>query len=531
MNKIGFKNFRRFQNFPAIEYNGITFLVGRNNAGKSTLVKAILLLDNYLKSSDYKHFSFGNNVLEDANIVTFGRAKNINSDSDTIEFTYQLENYLIEIIVTGENDKSFANVFKLCVNDIQEGLTFTFDFPSNIINIKKNYGTSRVSMNLEPILELELEIDDLQIHLNETKLKKTSKEYIELITLLDNLRKKRDDLSNNIETNSKPKQTFDLSADFSNNLSLVEIVTEAIRDIRYRYKEAFKSIQEGSEASAEFEDLRAFKEVDPVFIESSFSQFDTLIKDFSVAYLGACSTKQSALFAIRDKNNALAQAIHEYVQLGIKKGEEEHLFVISWMNEFEIGSDFEIKLFAGEAYEVIVTSNDTKIQLADKGMGSIQAMLLIVRLACVIKRLKNDNERLAIYKHENGFRSDGNYRILDKTTVIIEEPELNLHPALQSRITDLLYFTNQKFNIDFIIETHSEYMLRRSQVLVLKDDLSLSELSSNPFKAYYFDNNSQPYSLHYNSDGTFDKNFGKGFFDEASGSTLELIKLKRQKLS
>ena len=77
MNKIGFKNFRRFQDFPAIEYSGITFLVGRNNAGKSTLVKAILLLDNYLKSSDYKHLSFGNNVLEDANIVTFGRAKNM----------------------------------------------------------------------------------------------------------------------------------------------------------------------------------------------------------------------------------------------------------------------------------------------------------------------------------------------------------------------------------------------------------------------------------------------------------------------
>ena len=40
MNSIGFKNFRRFQNFPEIDLGDITILVGGNNAGKSTLVKA-----------------------------------------------------------------------------------------------------------------------------------------------------------------------------------------------------------------------------------------------------------------------------------------------------------------------------------------------------------------------------------------------------------------------------------------------------------------------------------------------------------
>ncbi len=44
MNKIGFKNFRRFIEFKPIEFNNITFLVGRNNSGKSTLVKAFLLI-------------------------------------------------------------------------------------------------------------------------------------------------------------------------------------------------------------------------------------------------------------------------------------------------------------------------------------------------------------------------------------------------------------------------------------------------------------------------------------------------------
>ncbi len=44
--KIGFKNFRRFKDFPMIELGGCTFLVGPNNSGKSTLLKAIVHVEN-----------------------------------------------------------------------------------------------------------------------------------------------------------------------------------------------------------------------------------------------------------------------------------------------------------------------------------------------------------------------------------------------------------------------------------------------------------------------------------------------------
>ena len=90
MNSIGFKNFRRFESFNPLEYGGITFLVGRNNAGKSTLVKALLLIDNYFKSGNTDSFSFGNNVLEDANIVTYGRAKNNQAKENYILFTQKI---------------------------------------------------------------------------------------------------------------------------------------------------------------------------------------------------------------------------------------------------------------------------------------------------------------------------------------------------------------------------------------------------------------------------------------------------------
>ena len=40
MKAIGFKNFRKFEDFPIMEMGDITMFVGGNNSGKSTTVKA-----------------------------------------------------------------------------------------------------------------------------------------------------------------------------------------------------------------------------------------------------------------------------------------------------------------------------------------------------------------------------------------------------------------------------------------------------------------------------------------------------------
>ena len=75
MKSIGFKNFRRFDNFPSLELGEITLMVGGNNSGKSTLVKSILLTLDYLRTQQGDKMYFDKNTLNDVNIVTFGRAR------------------------------------------------------------------------------------------------------------------------------------------------------------------------------------------------------------------------------------------------------------------------------------------------------------------------------------------------------------------------------------------------------------------------------------------------------------------------
>jgi len=111
-------------------------------------------------------------------------------------------------------------------------------------------------------------------------------------------------------------------------------------------------------------------------------------------------------------------------------------------------------------------------------------------------------------------------------TVLLEEPEQNLHPALQSKLADLLHYVNKNYNVRFIVETHSEYLIRKSQVIVAEENFADNkELhEKNCFKVYYLPNNGiEPYEMEYRTDGCFKNDFGEGFYDEAENLAFKVL--------
>jgi hypothetical protein len=107
--------------------------------------------------------------------------------------------------------------------------------------------------------------------------------------------------------------------------------------------------------------------------------------------------------------------------------------------------------------------------------------------------------------------------------LIIEDPECHLYPATQSLLADMFYEAYNDYGIHFIVETHSEYLIRESQVLVARkvynQPLEEEVGEECPFATYYVPDKSEgkpPYSLRYRKDGRFRDTFGEGFYDVAA---------------
>jgi len=197
MNKIGFKNFRKFVEFTPLEYGGITFLVGRNNAGKSTMVKALLLMIDYLKADRINTFSFNQNNIEDVNIVTFERALNKDArknKDEFISFKLLLDDFEFNLTVTGLDDSTEVKVMSLEIENISNGFKFIIKPQVNLIELTTtNVSTSNIVDNNQ-LIELQIKRNELVHQIKEFE-SKTSSEFINLNVELKSIIKKIKDLS------------------------------------------------------------------------------------------------------------------------------------------------------------------------------------------------------------------------------------------------------------------------------------------------------------------------------------------------
>ncbi|WP_312716759.1 AAA family ATPase, partial [Sphingobacterium multivorum] len=120
----------------------------------------------------------------------------------------------------------------------------------------------------------------------------------------------------------------------------------------------------------------------------------------------------------------------------------------------------------------------------------------------------------------------------DPSLLLIEEPETNLHPKWQSLLAEMFYEANKKFNIQFVIETHSEYLIRNFQNLVAS-----AALSAGNIKLFYLRNikaassgNIQVENVVVESDGGINYEvFDNGFFDESTNLQLSLLNIRRDR--
>lgn len=571
-NKIGFSNFRKFADFPEINLGDITILVGGNNSGKSTLVKAFLLcVDNLrmMRMSDRRRenrnnifgfnkpmFRFDANIYHDVKVKTFIRAihnKPVTAGDgsgaslpSTITFKFALGKFEFQLVVAGNRDEelTYGDVQYISIVDKEQNIRFCNDYEHNTMSYavlvsSQNIGSKKVAQDTSKKEEMRkeyLEIDNsLEEASNEGDLEKIAslseeKEKIEAaykaaygvdVTLVGDLEEVNLGIDNpsRLEKNAVSYDNLPLGFDLNevNEYVALNVISNIInfasqaKDKAPEYKEGEDS-DSYDEKMKEFEakeDARKSMYLDISKMHKSRKDLAYLLETLNVQYISAHAVNQDAYYK-RGGDDFMAQVVYDFYFEKITHGDIEYTFVTDWMKTFGIGYDFCIEpLMAGDVYKLTIEDEDgTKLPLADKGMGAIQMMILLLRLATIMHIAKSNKSA--------------------STTVVIEEPEQNLHPKMQSLLADLLQSiaTSNEYKVNFIIETHSEYLIRKSQVLVAQEKYANKEdlTANNSFKIYYLPSDgSDRYEMEYRTDGCFANDFGKGFFDEAENLAFQVL--------
>lgn len=564
-NKIGFSNFRKFANFPEIDLGDITILVGGNNSGKSTLVKAFLLcVDNLrmMRMSDRRRenrnnifdfkkpmFRFDANVYHDVKVKTFYRAIHkkpvadcngaISSLPSTITYKFAVGKFEFQFVVAGNRDEklTYGDVLSISIVDREQNIRFCNDYEHYTMSYEvfassQNDGFKNDAKDISKKEKMKKEHHEIETSLeeasNEGDLEKIAslseeKEKIETaykttygvdITLVGDLEEVDLGIDNSVCYDNLPLG-FDLNE--VNEFVVMNVISNIInfasqaKDKAPEHKEGedSESYDEKMKEYEAKEEARAGMYLDINKMDKSRVDLYKLLNTLNVQYISAHAVNQDAYYTIGD--DFMAQVVYDFYFEKITRGDAEYTFVTDWMKTFGIGSDFSIEpLMPGDVYSLTIKDEDgPNLPLADKGMGAIQMMILLLRLATIMHMAKTNKSA--------------------ETTIVIEEPEQNLHPKMQSLLADLFQSiaTSNEYKINFIIETHSEYLIRKSQVLVANanyvDDKDIEE--NCPFIVYYLPTDAgEPYQMHYKTTGGFVEKFGTGFFDAATESDMVIIR-------
>ena len=242
-----------------------------------------------------------------------------------------------------------------------------------------------------------------------------------------------------------------------------------------------------------------------------------------ISYIPSIPSLVKRLYTLEDSTDKFSEILLSYIHSTrntsdyLRKKREN--FLNKWLQTFCIAHHIKIENenSLGITLRLYANAEDTEgCRLADVGFGITQLMSILLSIVTNIKYcVPNLND-----EDYYGPEPQPPY-----TIIAIEEPEIHLHPAYQSLLADMFYEAWEKYGIMFIVETHSEYLIRKTQVLISKNQYTNQEslYKNSPFKVYYIPKNDKPYEMIYRQDGNFENDFGTGFYDEATNLAFQTM--------
>lgn len=163
-----------------------------------------------------------------------------------------------------------------------------------------------------------------------------------------------------------------------------------------------------------------------------------------------------------------------------------------WFERFGIPYVISADL-VGNFYEIKLTPKGKKFKLSYRDVGLGYSLSLPLLVTCLTQT---------------------------NSIILIEEPELHLHPKMQASLMDLFLYSSIKFKNQFVIETHSENLLLRAQKCIRKGfeidgkKISIGNECISVNNVYSDNLSSKVQKIHLNEAGEFKTHWKDGFFAE-----------------
>ncbi|KTC40960.1 hypothetical protein AO260_32525 [Pseudomonas sp. ABAC21] len=168
---------------------------------------------------------------------------------------------------------------------------------------------------------------------------------------------------------------------------------------------------------------------------------------------------------------------------------------------FNIGID--IEKVNNIIHKIVVTQDKVKLELTDVGFGISQVLPILVQA----------------------------YLSPKDSLTIIEQPEIHLHPNMQAWLADALIKIALEKKKKFLIETHSDALIRRLRLRIVDDSSMLTQRDVNIYYLHREGGNTQSKLEEIAISPNGDLNWPKGFMDVEIKDTIQIQLMKSNKLS
>ena len=520
---LGIENFRVFKDYTEFDFAPITILTGTNSSGKSSLFKALLLLADNAKEDNPKSLNFSGKLAETHLLGSFNLSVNNEVANNVMSFEvfYESENKPYTLLLKYEKVNGSGNRL--------------IEFGIKTLNVETNekFYTHRILYNNE--YQKYTSYLGIAYHIQQKFITTLSQENYFNDDVWDSrninfISQEVQDIITNIGDNNKVFLQ-ELNKNIMHYLSLAyTFIEEEKLDIRNIYnKYHYEKLSRYTKFDVFLKglpqkDRKNFTEnpiYKPFFDDLAHLNIREVLKKEYVDYI--LDIPNDAYKLVEELQECLefehesavrANAKREYKdtfegtpfnglllrfnKLYFNEDSKEKEFINKWFAEFGLAERMEFIWFEELQKTQIKVHKDGKIlDLTDLGFGVTQLLPILIHIT-----------------------------ICKTDYLILEELESNLHPAIQSKLADMLIDAHKKFHINFIIETHSEYFIRKLQYLTAK-----KEITPESIIIYYFYDTSGVEKIHITQNGTLDKDFGTGFFDEAINSSIDLFNITKAKRS